>query len=107
MMSPSPRLFSLLRGVGEAAPNNLLQGPGESAGRRGLGSGDMSPIAEMIGLGMRLLAALPGPPKLFENAAFKLGVLEIDWKFPKDDFFLIAIDLVDELPDPLVKEPWR
>jgi hypothetical protein len=42
----------------------------------GLGRGVISPIAEMIGLGTRLLVPLT-EPRLLVKAAFRLGVLEI------------------------------
>lgn len=60
------------------------QGPGESPESRGEGKGVTSPIAVMIGLGTRELAA---EPRLRARAAdFKLGVRDmLCFKFGPDD----------------------
>lgn len=74
----SPMLPSLPRDLGGVPLRSFFQGPGESAESSGLGRGVMSPMAEMTGLGMRLLAALPGAaPMLWERAVLRLGVLDI------------------------------
>jgi hypothetical protein len=65
----------------------------------GLGRGVISPIAEMMGLGMRLLAALLVPPRLWrlcERAVLRLGVLEIGCRFPADPLRWIVMPPRDE-----------
>lgn len=74
---PSPTLRSLSRVCGGDVDPDLrsFHGPGESPDISGLGRGVISPIAEMMGLGTRLLVPLV-VPKLCANAALRLGVLD-------------------------------
>lgn len=58
----SPTLPNLPLGFEGVPDINFFQGPGESAASSGLGSGVMSPMAEIMGLEMTLLAPLAVPP---------------------------------------------
>lgn len=83
----SPMLPRRPRVLGGVPPSSFFHGPGESAESSGLGRGVMSPMAEMTGLAMRLLAALPGPapaPRLWARAVLRLGVLDIGYRLLLD-----------------------
>lgn len=58
----SPTLPSLSLDFGGVPGISFFQGPGESAESSGLGSGVMSPMADIIGLATALLAPLAVPP---------------------------------------------
>lgn len=93
---PSPTLLNLpRRGGGEvAATFNLFHGPGESPDKRGLGKGEISPMALITGLGIALLVPLMDPKALFK-AAFRLGVLDMAYKLPVDVFRFSGVYILE------------
>lgn len=87
---------------GDAEPAlSLFQGPGESPDIRGLGSGVTSPMADIIGLGTKLLVPL-AVPILLAKACLRLGVLEMGRKLLAEArWFSVREPREDELPLPL------
>lgn len=104
---PSPTLVRRFWGGDEEPALSLFQGPGESPDMSGLGRGVISPIAEMIGLGTRLLVPLTDP-RLFVKAAFRLGVLERGCRLLDEALWFNVNEPRDEpLPLPLLLKDSR
>jgi hypothetical protein len=104
---PSPTLLRRCCGGDEELAFSLFQGPGESPDMSGLGSGVISPIAEMIGLGTKLLVPL-AEPRLLVRAALRLGVLERGCKLLDEARWFNVNEPRDEpMPFPLLKDSRR